>query len=70
MFRIARRRFGETTYWKTGPVSHFTQFYDEARCYKSRSSAKGVVTRMFNEGFLGPNDDVYVIGPDRIPPWL
>lgn len=67
MFRIARRKFGETTYWNG---RFWTRFHDEARCYKSRAAAKGVITRIWNAGLDGINVDLYVIGPDRIPPYL
>lgn len=64
---IARRRFRETTYWDG---ETFVEFLDEARRYKARAAAKGVLTRLWNAGYGRIYDDFYVVGPDRVPPYL
>lgn len=70
-FRIARRRFGETTYYRRdrqAPV--FSMFLDRATVYSTRAAARGALTRLLNRGVGGRNDDFYILDGDRLPPWL
>jgi hypothetical protein len=68
-FAIVRRRFGETDFLHTSAgrgVYPFTRFYDRARTYKTRAAAKSALSRMIDKL---PNNDFYVVGPDRPAPF-